>query len=429
MVHAPLISLIFVVTASLGGPVLILGGSTQFPMTLPDLVYLLGKYFALASFLILTFQYVWTAKFKFLEKLRSYDSRVAVHRTLGTLGILGVTLHPILILVFYATQGVPLIIDLPMAAGFSGLVILLFIIGSTFLGRIWNIRYETWKRLHWLTFPVLTLAFYHSIQLGSDIYGPLRTTWFILWGFHLLVVLGKIFHKLSVWRKTSRIVSAVSDTPGTLTVVAEKLKQRYQPGQFAFISLKLTKKWEAWHPFSLTSHHSDEHISMTIKKLGDFSSAAAAIKPGDRIKTDIGYGAFTLPVPGDNRYTFIAAGVGITPIYALLKDLAQKPDSPEVILIYCVHSESDILFRDELTRWFSERPAWSLHIACTSQPDWPGEQGRINDVMVDKICGPLYPGSYFLCGPAMMVKSIGRYLRIKGVSRRQIKREKFVFLP
>ena len=125
----------------------------------------------------------------------------------------------------------------------------------------------------------------------------------------------------------------------------------------------------------------------------------------------------------------IAAGVGITPIYSIIKELSRRNDSPPVTLIYSVHHETDILYREEIDGWFEKFSNWKLHYICTSQPDWPGEKGRLTPDRILSLCGDSKNGSFFLCGPLGLVKAIERHLRSQGVPRRKIKREQFVFLP
>jgi predicted ferric reductase len=71
------------------------------------------------------------------------------------------------------------------------------IVGMTFLARIWGVRYETWKRIHWIAILVLTLVFWHSVMIGSDllVYRWLRILWIVLWALHLLLLAGKAVHK------------------------------------------------------------------------------------------------------------------------------------------------------------------------------------------------------------------------------------------
>ena len=285
----------------------------------------------------------------------------------------------------------------PIALGFLALILLLSIAGSTFLSRIWGVHYDVWKRLHWFAFPVLTLVFIHSVILGGDIYGLVRYVWFVLWALHLLILLLKIYHKAKSWLRTHRILSVATPAPGVT---------------------------------SLTSHPSEDKLTMAIKGLGDFSNSVSKAAPGDPVKIDAAYGAFSSRIRVDSRYVFIAGGVGVTPIYSILKDLKeQNGDSPEVILIYCVHHETEILFRDDLESWFKERPNWRLIYICSSQPDWKGENGRLTPEKAYSLIGESLEGTFFLCGPTALISSLVKFLRQHGVPKRKIKREPFVFLP
>ena len=429
MSSVPFYFLILVIVIAIGLPAVIVSRNIFFPMAAVDFIYLAGRFFGLVGFLVLSFQYLWTAKIKLIEKFRSYDGRVAAHRTLGFLAILLITLHPVLILITYANLDIPLDLTLPMGAGFLGLLLLLLIAGSTFLGRIWRVKYESWKRLHWFTFPILSVVVFHSIRLGSDINGFVRPLWFVLWGIHLAILIWKFVHKAKSWSRTYRVLSVKEETPNITTLVMEKPDIQYVPGQYAFISLKFGEKWEAWHPFSLTSINSEPHLSMTIKGLGDFTNRVREVKKGDHVKIDAVYGSFSPHMLRDNRYIMIAGGIGVTPIYGILKELRGRSEPPDVFLFYSVHHETDILFKKDLDEWFDSIPNWQLFYVCTSQPDWPGIKGRLTADRIYSLCENDIKGSFFLCGPVSMVNTIISFLKSRGVPRRKIKREQFVFLP
>ncbi|NIO82413.1 MAG: hypothetical protein GTN53_31465, partial [Candidatus Aminicenantes bacterium] len=239
----------------------------------------------------------------------SYDRRVAIHRTLGFLGILTVSLHPILILGTYAFQGIPLIVSFFLGLGFAAFLILLIIAGSTFLGRLWGVRYETWKNFHWLTFSVISIAFFHSFYFGSDMYGYFRILWAVLWAVHVVIIIGKIVHKARKRSKTYRVNEVREEGPRVTTLIMEKPDVSYKAGQFGFISVYLNNNWQPWHPFSLTSNSGEEYLSMTIKALGDFTNRVSEIKPQQVVKLDVAYGGFTASVAKDSRYVMIAGGV------------------------------------------------------------------------------------------------------------------------
>jgi ferredoxin-NADP reductase len=168
---------------------------------------------------------------------------------------------------------------------------------------------------------------------------------------------------------------------------------------------------------------------MSIKKIGDFSCRIDSVDPGGEAKLDLGFGGFSPRFVPDTRYVMVAGGVGITPIYGVLRDLHNWEDPPEVSLLYSCHTESDILYREHLEKWFAERENWDLTFIMTSQPDWSGVTGRLTPDRIAELCDNDYSGTFMLCGPLGMIRSLRRFLISEGVPRRRIRRELFVFLP
>ena len=57
-------------------------------------------------------------------------------------------------------------------------------------------------------------------------------------------------------------------------------------------------------------------------------------------------GDFTLPRDRDQKLAFVAGGIGITPFRSILKYLVDTGERRPVVLIYCVKSATDIVYRD-----------------------------------------------------------------------------------
>ena len=125
-----------IILFSLGLPLFLIWGGLSFPMELDLMLYNMGKFAGFSAFLIFTMQYLWTARFHSFERIVPYDRRVAIHRTLGFSGFMMVVVHPVLILLSYNLIGMSLYISSEILIGFSALLILLLIVGSTFLGRL-----------------------------------------------------------------------------------------------------------------------------------------------------------------------------------------------------------------------------------------------------------------------------------------------------
>jgi 3-phenylpropionate/trans-cinnamate dioxygenase ferredoxin reductase subunit len=414
---------------SLGFPILMIRGTVSFPMNAADLAYMLGKYFGIAAYFLLFFQFLWTAKLRFFERLMSFDRRITFHRTLGLLGVLAVTLHPVLILGTYAAESIPLVVTPPLAYGFGSFIVLLLVAGSTFLGRIWGVRYEVWKNFHWITLAVITLAFVHSFRLGSDMFGFFRHFWLALWILHVLLIILKFIHKVRKRSKNYPVEAVRTESPGVTSLFMKKPDAPYLPGQFGFLSVRADNRWQIWHPFSLTSTDDEDTLSMTMKEVGDFTSRISDVKKGDLVKLDVAYGGFCPEFVRDERYIMVAGGVGITPIYAMCKRWQDRENPPDLVLIYSAHHESEILFRKDFDSWFERIPNWQLFYVVTSQPDWEGLTGRLTPQRIEALLEGDLSGTYFLCGPLALIQSVRKYLISRGVRRKRVRREEFVFLP
>jgi len=88
--------------------------------------------------------------------------------------------------------------------------------------------------------------------------------------------------------------------------------------------------WQA-HPFSLSARPQPPFVRLTVKGVGDFSSAVAQLRPGTRVAVEGPYGAFTTHARRRSKVVLIAGGIGVTAVRSLLEDLPRDCD-PVVIL-------------------------------------------------------------------------------------------------
>jgi ferredoxin-NADP reductase len=91
-------------------------------------------------------------------------------------------------------------------------------------------------------------------------------------------------------------------------------------------------------------------LRITARALGDFSGRMGEIRPGTRVVAEGPFGVFTEAARRREKVALIAGGIGITPIRALMEDM-----SGDVVVVYRVVSEDDIIFRDELEALARER--------------------------------------------------------------------------
>ena len=110
---------------------------------------------------------------------------------------------------------------------------------------------------------------------------------------------------------------------------------RFTPGQFGWLTLWGSPFKITGHPFSFSSsaEAADGRVEMTIRNLGDFTSAIPKVSQGQRVYLDGPYGAFTIGNPAD-MHVLIAGGIGVTPMMSMIRTLADRGDRRPVTLLY-----------------------------------------------------------------------------------------------
>ncbi|ONL99744.1 putative respiratory burst oxidase homolog protein I [Zea mays] len=109
---------------------------------------------------------------------------------------------------------------------------------------------------------------------------------------------------------------------------------RYQSGMYVFVQCPEVSKFE-WHPFSLTSAPDDDHLSIHIRSLGDWSyqmydvfqqMLLSSNSSMPKIFFDGPYGAASQDHSKYEIILLIGLGIGATPFISVLKDIANGLD-------------------------------------------------------------------------------------------------------
>ena len=122
------------------------------------------------------------------------------------------------------------------------------------------------------------------------------------------------------------------------------------------------------------------------------------------------YGQFCFDESKHNRAVMIAGGSGITPIMAMLRYIDELCIRSEATLIYCVRTEQDVLFKDELVA-LKRKLSNFRYVLVFSQPasDWTGWKGRLRRESLEREVKKPYESTFFLCGPPAFME-LGRTL-------------------
>jgi predicted ferric reductase len=395
---------------------------------LPWSVYLqeVGGLLALLGFILLFFQYVLISRIKFIEKGRGLDKLIGMHKPLGVLLLLTVTLHPLLIFISERLQGYSTPIGFVKIVGVIALLTIWVTAGSALIyGRI-NLRYESWKRIHRAGYIILPLALFHSLFLGSTLQpGFLRGFWVVL-GFCYAAVLAARIHKhYAVKRYPLKVSHIKQETYDTWSLDIEGDHPDYAPGQFMLLRLKIDGIVSSPHPFTLSSSPTRKGLSVCIKSVGDFTSRLSENLQLDQAFVDMPYGVFSFLNHDAERYIFIAGGIGITPFLSMLRFMKDKKLNKQVILIWGNKEKRDIAFKAEIESMASQMTSFKVVHVLSREKEWLGEKGHIDAEKLKRQVGDFTKGEFFVCGPPRMMKDLEKALLVLGVKKGRIHTERF----
>jgi predicted ferric reductase len=317
----------------LGSP----GGVATF---LGNLTGLAGTYLALIMVLLVS-------RVPLVERVLGQDGLLAWHRRLAPWPITLIVAHAVLLTYAFAEvarTGVwhevgALIRSYPnMLTATIALAVMVAIAIVSIRSIRSRLRRETWWAIHLFMYLALALAFAHEIALGPSFVGhPLtKLVWSVAWALTAGVVLVYRFGLplLRTFRHRLEVVEIRPEGPDTVSVICrgrhlERLA--FAGGQFFEWRFLTRGMWWQAHPFSLSARPRPPFLRLTVKGIGDYSSAVARLRPGTRVAVEGPYGAFTTYARRCSKVALIAGGIGVTAVRSLLEDLPRDCD-PIVIL-------------------------------------------------------------------------------------------------
>jgi ferredoxin-NADP reductase/DMSO/TMAO reductase YedYZ heme-binding membrane subunit len=369
-----------------------------------------------------------------LERAIGQDRLVRWHRTLGPWPLYLLTAHAVLITVGYARaahdgllhQLGQLIWTYPGILASTAAFVLLIAAGVTSYNKARRrMAYETWWSVHLYTYLALFLAFSHQVNTGASFVGhaTARAWWTALWvGGLVLVVACRVL--LPLWRSARHRVTVVGVRPegaGTYSVLLRGRRLDRLPvagGQFLQWRFLRPGLWWQAHPYSLSAAPSARHLRITVKDLGDHSRSLARLRPGTRVAIEGPYGAFTADAATSDRVLLIGAGVGVTPIRALLQDL---PDGTDVVAVLRASTPADLVLRDEVADHVARRGG-VLHELVGARDRVPLDAAALRRLAPDVARRDVY-----VCGPDGFTAHVGAGLAEAGVPRERVHHESFAF--
>ncbi|UEP23447.1 pyridoxamine 5'-phosphate oxidase family protein [Burkholderia ambifaria] len=179
--------------------------------------------------------------------------------------------------------------------------------------------------------------------------------------------------------------------------------------------------------YTLSDAPGAPHYRITVKREGRVSAwLHDHAHAGMTLDAQMPRGRFTFDVASPRPAVLVSAGIGITPMFAMLRRaLADDTPSRRVVFVHGARDTADRPFAAELTRiadtdarvalhWFDSRP----------QRDGAARPGRVDVAQLKRIL-PFDDYDFYLCGPSAFMRDLYDGLRALNVPDERIRFEAF----
>jgi ferredoxin-NADP reductase/MOSC domain-containing protein YiiM len=204
-------------------------------------------------------------------------------------------------------------------------------------------------------------------------------------------------------------------------------------GQFVVLRMRPAPDATALlRSYSLSDAPADDHYRISVKQEenGEVSRwLHQRARVGDTVEVSAPRGSFTLG-PGDGPVVLLGAGVGITPLLAMLYTLAAGATTRSVWWCYGARNAADHPFAAESARLLGLIPGSRSHIVYSrpTESEIAGKRfdarGHL-DVEALRQIGVPTEADFYLCGPTSFLRDLKRGLTDWGVPADRIHTEVF----
>ena len=206
-----------------------------------------------------------------------------------------------------------------------------------------------------------------------------------------------------------------------------------QPGQFIVLRLPVDPdRPPVLRNYSLSDLPASDHFRISVKSetngIGS-SFLCNRARAGDVLEVSAPRGTFTLRA-GARPVVLLSAGVGATPVLAMLHSLAAEKSPRPVWWIYAARDGANHPFAKESHSLLEQLPSGRSYIvysrpAATDQLGTGFDaSGHVEVALLEKIGVPR-AGEFYLCGPSSFLQSMREGLRTWGVTADRVHVEIF----
>ncbi|HYF27631.1 MAG TPA: ferredoxin reductase [Baekduia sp.] len=223
---------------------------------------------------------------------------------------------------------------------------------------------------------------------------------------------------------TGSVVRVVPETEDAATVVIKPSFPwpGHRPGQYLRIGAE-RNGIRHWRAYSLTSDpdHPEGYVSITVKHVPEGLMSpffTRGVQPGQLVFLGEVEGQFVLPEPRPRKLLMISAGSGITPVFAMLRQLEREAALHDVVHLHGTRTAEDFIFGARLRDLAARQDGYRLREQISSQ------DGRLVATDLDELVPDWRERHAFLSGPREMIDAFQEHWEAEGVAD-QLETERF----
>lgn len=249
---------------------------------------------------------------------------------------------------------------------------------------------------------------------------------------------------LTQWRRKSflrpaatraaRLTGSKELAKGTLAFrVSRPDGFKFAAGQSVYVAIPDLKEPDSkgrLRTFSIASAPQEAELEIATRQTNTrFKRHLAAADTGAAVQIEGPYGDLVLHDDANRPAVFLAGGIGVTPFRSMVLDASNRGLQHRLFLFYSNRRPEDAAYLAELRELEQKNPRFKLIPTFTEGgaflANGVAEHGYIDAEMLARHVGDLATPIFYVAGPPAMVSAMEGVLADAGVSRKNMRAEKF----
>jgi predicted ferric reductase len=421
----------------------------------------LGIVAGLAGMDLVLLMLLLAARIPVVDRTFGHDRALEFHRMLGKPSLYLLLAHGLLLAMGYGmaegldpiSESVALWTLVPdMWLAFVSIALFIGVVITSLVAVRRRFPYEFWYVVHLLTYAAVGTSLPHQFSVGGLFAEGTWQRWYWLavctaTGAALLFY--RVARPLMATSRHQLTVSRVTGVaPGVVNIeMAGRDLDRLggNGGRFFVWRFLAPGLWWHPHPFSLSAEPlaagqsgaagsmsaaspcGAPKLRITVRDLGRGSARLMRLRPGTKVAVEGPYGMFGTAARTREKVVMIGAGIGITPLRALLESTPFAPGNATVLLRG--HSEQELYLGAEILELCEDRGARLFHLTGPrvqwDATSWLPEDAVRAGYNLASYAPDIADSDVYICGPGPWARNVISAARAAGVGTDQIHHERF----